>query len=153
MTALLFELDYHHWLLAALVLFIADGFVRGSLPMWLGMVALVEGLALLVLPWFAIHLSWPGQLTLAAPLLVLVLYAWRRYERNHPEHRAEGLPPELLGEVGVLETPLHDGRGKVRVGDTLYWVTGPELPEKSRVRITALTAVAFRVEAADNTRP
>lgn len=152
MTELLFSLGYHHWLVAGLMLLILDGFTRGSLPMWLGFAAALEGVALLVLPWFGIHLAWSDQLLVAAPLLALALYAWRRYEHGHPAARTT-LPEDLVGGEGLLVTPLRDGAGEVRAQGTVWPATGPDLPALTRVRITAVTAVAFRVEATDNTRP
>lgn len=153
MTDLLFALGYHHWLIAGLLLLILDGFTRDSLPMWLGFTAVAMGVALLLLPWFGVHLAWTGQLLVAAPLLVLALYAWRRYEHGHPEHRRPRLPAELVGREGMLVTALCDGRGEVRVEGTVWPATGPDLPVNTPVIIRAVTAVAFRVEAADNTRP
>lgn len=152
MTELLYALGYHHFLIAALVLLILDGLTRNTLPMWLGFVAALEGLALLVLPWFGIHLAWNGQLLLALVLLVPALYAWRRYERG-PAGVNAGLPVDLVGREGRLVTPIREGVGEIRVEGTTWPVTGPELAEGARVRITGVTTVAFRVEAADNTRP
>ena len=46
----------------------------------------------------------------------------------------------------VLAEAIEGGRGKVRVGDTLWPVEGPERPAGTEVRVTAAKATVLTVE-------
>ncbi|MCB1922411.1 MAG: NfeD family protein, partial [Gammaproteobacteria bacterium] len=54
-----------------------------------------------------------------------------------------------VGRVFVLETPIENGFGKVRVGDSLWRVEGPDAAAGSRVRVTSADGVVLVVEIAD----
>ena len=49
----------------------------------------------------------------------------------------------------VLETPIENGYGKVRVGDTVWRVEGSDASAGRRVRVTATDGVVLVVELAD----
>ena len=44
---------------------------------------------------------------------------------------------QFVGRVPVVEEAIEGGRGKVRVGDTLWPVEGPDLPASAHVAVTA----------------
>jgi len=54
---------------------------------------------------------------------------------------------QLIGRVLVLEEAIEGGRGKVRVGDTLWLAEGAELPAGTRVKVTGVRRDALQVEA------
>jgi membrane protein implicated in regulation of membrane protease activity len=47
---------------------------------------------------------------------------------------------QLVGKVATLTEPIRDGHGRVRIGDTMWRVTGPDLPAGTQVRVKAATA-------------
>lgn len=53
---------------------------------------------------------------------------------------------QLVGRVVVLEQAIECGRGKVRVGDTLWPVEGPDAPAGAEVRVKAANATLLVVE-------
>jgi membrane protein implicated in regulation of membrane protease activity len=53
---------------------------------------------------------------------------------------------QLVGRVLVVAEPIEAGRGKVRVGDTLWPVEGPDAPAGTEVRVTAAKATVLLVE-------
>jgi hypothetical protein len=55
-------------------------------------------------------------------------------------------PDQLVGRVLVVEDAIEGGRGKVRVGDTLWIAEGPDLPVGTQVRVTAAQGTVLRVE-------
>jgi inner membrane protein len=57
-------------------------------------------------------------------------------------HRAQ----QLIGRVLLLEEAIEGGRGKVRVGDTLWLAEGAELPAGTRVKVTGVRRDALQVE-------
>jgi membrane protein implicated in regulation of membrane protease activity len=53
---------------------------------------------------------------------------------------------QLIGRVLLLEEAIEGGRGKVRVGDTLWLAEGAELPAGTRVKVTGVRRDALQVE-------
>jgi membrane protein implicated in regulation of membrane protease activity len=55
---------------------------------------------------------------------------------------------QLVGRTATLEEPIVEGRGRIRLGDTLWRVSGPDLPAGTRVRVTAAADGELSVEPA-----
>ena len=80
---------------------------------------------------------WPGlgadyQVLLFAGLAVASVLGWRRWQRAHP---AQSDQPNLnrrgaqyVGRHAALLEPIANGRGRIRLGDASWAVTGPDLP-------------------------
>jgi inner membrane protein len=78
---------------------------------------------------------------------VLIDFVWAHpsiTKSDQPDlnRRAE----QLIGRVLLLEEAIEGGRGKVRVGDTLWLAEGAELPAGTRVKVTAVRRDALQVE-------
>jgi membrane protein implicated in regulation of membrane protease activity len=56
---------------------------------------------------------------------------------------------QLVGRVLVLAEAIEGGRGRVRVGDTLWQVEGPDLPCGAEVKVAAAKATLLQVERVD----
>lgn len=138
---------WHWWLLGgALVLLeaVAPGFVL----IWLGLAALAVGGVLWLLP----GLAWPFQITLFALATLALVLGWlagRRRQPSAPEGSALNRRAEaLVGELAVLVEPIEGGRGRARIGDTVWPVRGPELAAGERVRIVGAHGARLEVEPA-----
>ena len=57
-------------------------------------------------------------------------------------------PDQLVGRVVAVEEAIAHGRGKVRIGDTLWIVEGSDMPAGTEVRVTATQGAMLRVERA-----
>ncbi len=55
---------------------------------------------------------------------------------------------QLVGRTATLEEPIVEGRGRIRLGDTLWRVSGPDLPVGARVRVIAAENGELAVEPA-----
>jgi inner membrane protein len=53
---------------------------------------------------------------------------------------------QLVGRVLILAEAIEGGRGKVRVGDTLWPVEGPDAPAGAEVKVTAAKGTVLVVE-------
>lgn len=144
-----YQPDYWHWWILALALIILETLLPGTFFLWMGLSALVLGLVAWLLP----TMGWEMQLMLFAILSLVSIIGWRIWQRRHPDvsdqpalnRRAE----QYIGRVFVLETPIENGFGKVRVGDSLWRVKGDEAPAGGRVRVTAVDGVVLVVKRAD----
>jgi membrane protein implicated in regulation of membrane protease activity len=73
---------------------------------------------------------------------VFGLYFWNQYRsrrrelaRPTAEHR---LGLRYIGEALILQSPINDGTGRVRLGNRDWDVRGPNLPVGTRVRVTGV---------------
>jgi membrane protein implicated in regulation of membrane protease activity len=58
-----------------------------------------------------------------------------------------------IGRVVVVEDPIVNGRGRVRVGDTLWSAAGPDMAAGARAKVTRVDGTVLVVEPADADRP
>ena len=144
-----YQPDFWHWWILALGLIIAETLLPGTFFLWMGVSALVLGL----LVWLIPSMGWGFQLMLFAILSMVAIVAWRQWQKKHP---VESDQPTLnrrgeqyVGRVFTLESPIENGFGKVKVGDTLWRVQGDEAAVGTRVRVTATDGVVLLVEVAD----
>ena len=147
-------LDYLHtlsfwdWLGFGTVLLIIEVFGTGGYFLWLGLSAALIG----VLTWLFPALDWRGQFVLFALLSVVSGVLWWRQQKNHPSPSEQpGLNQrgtELLGRTFNLHEAIVEGRGKIKAGDTLWLVTGPDLPSGQVVKVTAINGVILTVHPA-----
>ena len=53
----------------------------------------------------------------------------------------------MSGEIFHLTEPIVDGRGRMKVADTMWRVAGPDLPAGTKVRVVAVEGTVLRVAA------
>ena len=136
------------WWILALVLFLLELSLPGVFFLWLGIAAAVTGLVALVVT----DLSWQMAVSIFTVLSVATAIAGRRFwkPRNIATDDAtlnqRGV--QYIGQVFILETAIENGSGRMKVGDGAWLVTGPDLPEGARVRVTGVNGARLVVEPA-----
>jgi hypothetical protein len=55
---------------------------------------------------------------------------------------------QLVGRIVTVEEAIEHGRGKARIGDTLWTIEGPDGPAGIQVRVMAAQGTVLRVERA-----
>jgi membrane protein implicated in regulation of membrane protease activity len=65
------------WFLLALVLFVIEALRPGRFALWLGFAAVLVGVIASVARW-----PWPGEIVALVVFAILLIPAWRRYERE-----------------------------------------------------------------------
>jgi membrane protein implicated in regulation of membrane protease activity len=142
-------IQFWHWWVVAAALGALDMLAQSGFFLWLGVAALVVGLMVFAFP--ALPLS--TQLLAFAVLSVAAVVAMRTVLKR--TEQVSALPnlnrrgQQYIGQLLFLESPIVNGRGRVRVGDTLWSVEGPDLPEGSRVRVISSDGTLLLVEHAD----
>ena len=138
------------WWIFGIVLLVAEIAVPGNFLVWVGVAGLVTGL-LSNLFWETRWWVWEVQWLSFAALSALSLWLGRQWiHRNRnatDEPTLNDRGASLIGRTADLIDPIHNGRGRAKIGDTIWMVTGPDLPAGSRVKIVASVGSDLRVEA------
>ena len=135
------------WIVAGLVLLALELVVPGGFLLWMGISGIVTGIVVLV--W---AIGWPLQWLIFGVLSMVSIALWVRWTRSRPtptdrpylNRRAE----HFMGQEAVLEQAIEQGFGRVVLGDTVWRVSGTDLPAGSHVRITGCEGAVLKVEAA-----
>ena len=146
MLEYLMELGGWTWFIVAAVLIILEAAIPGVFLVWFGFAAAVAGVAAVVL-----GLAFPWQLLAFAVAAVATVVAARRFN-VFDEARGSGSTlnaraKQYFGKTFILTEDIKNGRGKVKVGDTIWSVEGPDLPVGSSVVVTGASGNALVVKA------
>jgi membrane protein implicated in regulation of membrane protease activity len=136
-----------NWLVLAVVLFVLETVVPGVHFIWFGLsAAIVGGLSLFV------DVSWEWQLIAFAILSCATVFLVRRY--SGPDVAATDEPDlnirahQYIGRIVTVDEPINAGRGKVRVGDTVWAAQGSDAPKGAQVKIIGTSGIVLVVENA-----
>ena len=139
------------WFVVAIALVALEMIVPGVHFMWFGIAAAIVGLAALVAGTLGVAaaFSWPWQIALFAVLAIATVFAVKRVAKpgatptDAPDLnvRAE----QYVGRLVVVEDAITSGRGRVRVGDTLWTAEGPDTPAGTRVTIKGVRGTVLVV--------
>jgi membrane protein implicated in regulation of membrane protease activity len=136
---------FWHWLVVAAVFAVIEVAVPAMVCIWFAVAALGTAAT----AWLAPDLGWEHQGLIFAALAVASVAIGRmvstriqvRPSGPHLNRRAEG----YIGRTFTLERPIVDGRGRLRVDDTMWLVEGPDLPAGTRVQVTSVNNTLLRV--------
>ena len=141
-----YQPDFWHWWILALGLIILETVVPGTYFLWMGISAIVLGLLAYLIP----SVSWETQLMLFAILSLVSIVGWRVWQSGHPDESDQPTlnrrGEQYIGRVFTLVTPIENGFGKVKVGDSLWRVKGADATAGMRVKVTAVDGVVLVVE-------
>jgi inner membrane protein len=144
-----FSMHYLWWILA-LVLIAGELLLPGYFLLWIGVAAAAMGVVLWVVP----SLSLLVQAVLFALLAGAACLVYARLLRPRIERRAPGSErlnrraEQMIGQRYDLVEPIVNGRGKARVGDGQWLVSGPDLPAGATVEVLAVDGTTLKVRAA-----
>jgi membrane protein implicated in regulation of membrane protease activity len=143
------ELGPWAWWVLGIALLILEVLMPGVFLVWIGVAAIVTG-ALSLLLWDMAFWTWHVQwlvfavLSLIAALIGRRIVSTRGQSSDQPYLNQRG--QSLVGRTATLEQPIAEGRGRIRLDDTMWSVQGPDLPVGARVRVTASNGRDLTVE-------
>ena len=134
------------WLIAALLLGIAELAIPGVFLIFLAIAAAITGVAVLALA----DLPAVAQLGSFAVWSVVAVLIGKRWYRDYPveggDARLNDRASRMIGEVVKVETAIVDGRGRVKVGDGSWPASGSDAAVGTRVRVTSIDGGVVVVE-------
>ena len=136
------------WLTSGVILCALEALCPGMFLLWLGVAAIANGLVMIFAP---LSFEWSLLLFCAFAVVSVLIgrkfYGSRDQESDKPflNRRAEG----MIGQVFTLEQAISNGEGRIKVRDSVWRVSGPDLPAGARVKVTGVPEpTVLKVEAA-----
>ena len=136
------------WFAAAVALLVLETIVPGVHFLWFGLAAGAVGALALVTP-----LAWPVQMILFALISIASVFVVRRFAR--PENAATDEPvlnirgAQYIGRQVEVVDAIRNGRGKVRVGDTVWGAQGEDARAGAKVEVTGVNGTVLVVAKID----
>ena len=146
------ELGPWNWMVLGFVLLVMEVIAPGIFMLWIGIAALLIGVVSLLI-WDASFWTWEVQVLAFLALSLLSAFVGKKLVggRNVPSDQPllNRRGAQLVGKMATLAEPIKDGRGRIKLGDTLWRVSGPDLPAGTQVRVVASadTDLELTVEA------
>ena len=146
MIEFLVSLTMWHWLIAAAVFFVLELVAPGAFMLWLGISATLVGVISYFVAW-----PWQYQLVAFAVFALVSIPLWRRFadrvEKEIDQPFLNRRADAFVGREFTLEKPIVAGSGTVRIDDTIWRLSGPDVPGGSRVKVVRADAATLVVEA------
>lgn len=135
------------WFVVGLVLLALELVVPGGWFLWLGAAGIVTGLTA-----FIPGLTWPWQVTIFGVLALVIVFGWTAISRNRKPTSDRPLLNQraevFIGHEGVIDEPISQGFGRLKLGDSVWRIAGPDLAAGARVRVVGADGAVLKVEAA-----
>jgi len=147
------ELGPWNWTVFGVILLTLEIAAPGVFLLWIGIAALIVGALSLAL-WDAAFWTWHVQMLLFLALSLVCAYVGKRIMASREAQSDQPLlnrrGDQLIGRIATLSDPIENGRGRVKLGDTMWRVAGPDLPSGAKVRVVKAsdTDLELIVEAA-----
>ncbi|WND01497.1 NfeD family protein [Temperatibacter marinus] len=149
MEQLVLELSFTHWMwLVALFLFLfLEMLAPGIAFLWLGIAAGAMAGLVFVLS----DLSWEMQTFIFTLLAVASVMVGRRVIKEQGDIPSENETlnqrgNSMIGRTVTVVVPIENGKGKVKVGDSLWLATGPDKKKGDSVTVADVNGTELAVE-------
>lgn len=133
------------WLILAVLLGIGEIIMPGVFLIWIALAAALTGL-LTMLTGGPVVL----QLLIFAVASVAIAWVGRRWYLQNPVASSDPLlndrAARLIGQTVIVAEPITHGRGRVKVGDSVWSASGPDAPEGAAVTVTGVKDGVLVVE-------
>jgi hypothetical protein len=135
-----------HWLVFGGIFLILELTTCSGFLLWIGIASFLVGGIVYFLP----NIIWPWQLLCFSVLSLFSCLLWWRYLKHFNEDNDQPVlnqrASQYIGRTLTLESSIENGRGRVKVGDTLWRVSGEDMPEGTRVEVVSVDGVLLMVK-------
>lgn len=144
------NIESWQWWTAGLILLIIELLAPATFFLWFGIAAFIVG----CLSWIFADMSWQVECVLFAIFSISSLVGYRMYLTRNPiktdaptlNRRGE----QYVGQTYVLQDPIINGYGKVKIGDSIWKVKGEDAEQGRRVKVTAVDGIILQVDVLSN---
>ena len=144
-SSLFVSLGAWNWLILAGLFLVLELLAPGIFLIWFGIAAGIVGALALVF-----DVAWQWQLMLFAILSLAAVIAARKFFRKDDAQSERPLlnrrAQQHVGKSYLVADAIENGRGKVKIGDTLWRAEGPDAAQGARVKVTGTDGATLMVE-------
>ncbi len=138
-------MEFWHWLVVAALFSVIEVAAPAMVCIWLAAAALGTAAITAIAP----GIGWEHQALIFAALAVASVaigrVAFARIRSSSPSAHLNRRAETYIGRTFTLDRPIVDGRGRLKVDDTVWLVEGPDLPAGTRIRVTGADNTLLRV--------
>ncbi len=146
MMDLFMNTTFWHWFILGGLFLVLELTLGSGFLLWLGLSALIMGFILFLVP----ILTLPWQILIWSLLSLVTIFIWWRYLREESEKNDQPAlnqrARQYIGRVVTLESAIENGRGRVKIADTIWRVAGKDLPAGAKVKVIDVDGVILFVE-------
>lgn len=141
----LVDLGAWNWLILSVALFVLETIIPGVHFVWFGMAATVVGVLAL-----SVDIAWQWQLVLFGIIALSTVFFVRRFA--NPQAQPSDQPglnvrgSYYIGRLVTVEEAIVNGRGRVRVGDSVWQASGPDMPKGTQAKVVGADGTVLVVE-------
>ncbi len=134
------------WIIGGLLLLVLEILAPGTLFLWFGLAALAVGFFS-----FVFDMGWQAEFIQFA-VLSLISVVIGRMIMSRSSQTASDKPllnergKALIGQVFVLSEPIVNGKGRIKVNDSFWRVSGPDCETGSKVKVVDGEGTLLSVE-------
>lgn len=146
-----FDVATHYvWWMLALTLIALEVILPGYFLLWVGIAAAITGLLVALAPELSFLLQAIAFALLSFGSCAVYWYGVRpRLQREPPGHEhLNQRGARMIGERYLLIEPIINGRGKAKVGDGQWLVSGPDMPLGATVEVLGVDGTTLQVRPA-----
>ena len=143
-----FHVVFWYWWILAAVLFVLEMTLPGVVFLFLAVGAVAAGALLATV----------SDASLETPLAVFAVFSvasalalrptLKRWQGRVAASTLNARGDALVGKVFILDSPILGGRGRAKLGDGSWIVTGPDMVAGAKVRVAAVNGTELAVEPA-----
>jgi membrane protein implicated in regulation of membrane protease activity len=145
---MMFKIVFWYWWALAGVLLVFEMLVPGVVFLFLAIGAVVAGLLLLIVSDLSTELQLAVFAVVAVASAIGLRPTLRRLQSRSTQPNLNARGESLIGKIIVLDAPILGGRGRVKLDDGSWTVTGPDMVAGTRVRVAAVNGTELTVEPA-----
>ena len=135
------------WAILGLILLVAELLLPGIYLFWFGLAAIAVALLTIVN-----DIPWQMQVVVFCAIAVVFVFLSRRFMNTAGQESDDPLlnkrAERLVGREFVLEKPVENGYGTVKIDDTVWRIAAEDVPAGTRIRITAADGPVLQAEPA-----
>ncbi len=140
------DIVFWYWWVLAVVLLAIELLASGFFFLWMAIAGLITGSVLLVSP----TTSPEVQLLIFSVFSFVSILIWRRLVSLHPQETDHPLlnkrGAQYIGRTFTLIEAIENGKGKIKVDDSIWTVQGEDCPVKTKVKVVAVDGTIFKVK-------
>jgi membrane protein implicated in regulation of membrane protease activity len=142
------KIVFWYWWALAAVLMVFEMLLPGVVFMFLAIGAAAAGLVLLAASDLSIEVQLGifAVVSAASALVLRPILRRLQVKSDAPNINARG--QALVGRTFILDQPILGGRGRAKLGDGSWIVTGPDMAAGARVKVSAVDGTELKVEPA-----